>query len=69
MKIIQFQGDLYEVEDWVTHIARDRDMEVYAFDRKPSYGGFAWSVEWEGFCAKVKPIRKDILRAVACEEV
>ena len=37
MKKIVFEGQEYEVEDWVNYAARDGDGTVCCFENKPKY--------------------------------
>lgn len=42
MKKINFQGNEYEVEDWVNWVAIDYDGEIYGYEDEPETGITAW---------------------------
>ena len=45
MKTITFEGNEYEVEDWVKYVARDEDGDICAFENKPFMYRNYWSTD------------------------
>lgn len=45
MKIVNYLGEDYNVEDWVEYIATDKDTSIYGYEKEPVVDDF--SGEWD----------------------
>ena len=54
MKTIKFEGQEYEVEDWVNYVARDEECLIFGYELEPIKGGRSWHpIGFEGRMTKL----------------